>query len=107
MMKEFSPEFIEALKAIDEAWPYKRLTVPQEMLDRYNKEFPREGYEVVNMAITVDKGTKLTEEELWDLLVKTQEATRDATPLNFGDGSWDESKPPVTGRVKKDLSTDW
>jgi hypothetical protein len=85
MIKEFSPEFIAALKAIDEAWPYKRLTVPQEMLDRYNKEFSREGHELTSMAITVDKNATFTEEEFWDLIIEARNATKNAKPLDFKD----------------------
>lgn len=102
MSDEFSPEFIELMKKSMEAWPYKRIVVPQHMLDRYNAEFGKDGQHTVSLAVTVAKDATFTEEEFWDLLVKTRDATKDATPLDFGDLDW-KSEPPVTGRPKTQL----
>lgn len=93
-MDEDVKKMIEVLKALDEAYPFKRVRVPKHLLDRYNEEF---GGEVVvkEMAFTFAKGTEVSEDEIWDFMLKMREIAKTAKPVEFG--------PPVTGLPKRTL----
>ncbi len=84
------------LKALDEAWPFKRLSAPQHLLDRYNETIGKEtGMQMKEFAITVDKNYPATEEDIW----KAMTMKIDAEPHVFGDSN----RPPHTGKEKKSL----
>lgn len=104
---ELSVDFI---KALEEAWPFKRISAPKHLVDRHNEQF--KDNQLVDFAITVDKNASVSEEELWDLMTNKSGWMDSAKDLDFGDyslniprtGVGPINKPPHTGMKKRSIT---
>jgi hypothetical protein len=82
----FSEGFLEALRAIDEVWPYKRVKAPQHVLDAINGDSEER---LVEFAITVARDVEVTDQTFIDASKFLRE--NNGEPLDFGDLSIDKS----------------
>ena len=91
------------LQELAKAWPYKRIVIPKHLLKRWDEE-RGDGMVTKEMALTVDKDFDISDDEqLWELMLKLRESTKNAKPLRFNDLKLRESKPPKTGVEKTKL----
>lgn len=88
-VNDFSEEFIELLRAAHESIPFKRVSIPSHLIERYNKIYGKEdGIQLTASAFTVDKSFEITEESLWTLMLESRDLKKKSQPLDFGDFKW-------------------
>lgn len=93
--KLYDEQLVAALKALDEAWPFKRVVVPKHLLDEFNEGRKEQ---TVQMAFTVAKDVEVTEEMIRDFMSKMDAIRASATPLDFGDATRDANGAPILKR---------
>lgn len=92
MTNEEAEAFERLLNDLHDMIPFKRIVVPKHLLERWD-EAQGDGRVTKELAFTVDKDFEATDEELWDLMMKTKESIKDAK----------EIAPPTTGLKKTKL----
>jgi hypothetical protein len=90
----FSQEFLDAIHAIDEIWPYKRVRAPQHVLDVINEGSDEK---TVEFAITVARDVEVIDQIFIDAFKFLKE--NKGKPVVFGDSN----RPPKTGLAKRQL----
>lgn len=85
--------FIDALKAIEEATPFKTVIVPDHIMDELALRPDR-------MHLTVDKSFEVTDDNIRAAIKDDRTWHR---PFTFGDLDWVESIPPHSGITPKPL----
>lgn len=78
------------LGLLENVWPFKRITIDQDMLVRFNKEF---GTDDKEFSFTVEKKYNPTDEELYELMKEMHESTKNGL-----------RNTPSTGMKKNKLS---
>lgn len=91
--KESQQKVLAMLEKLDRDNPFKRVQVPQHLIDRLNDE-RTDGITTKEMAVTVQKGVEVTDEMLWEFI--SGDWIHDATPLDFGDLRIKQAASPST-----------
>lgn len=80
------------ISKMNDAYPFKRISAPKHLIDRWNSEIGKHrGETVTQMAFTVDKNAVINDDDIWKMMTYT--ATM----------SEKEHNPPHTGLEKRTL----
>lgn len=84
---------------LDEIWPYKRISAPLHLIEKYNNTIGKEtGVEMKQFAVTVKKETDVTEDLIWEAMAMKV----GVEPTVFNDSNR-YGNPPVTNQPPRNL----
>lgn len=90
---DLATKLASVLVEVERIWPFKRIEVPQHILDEHNAANPDSKYKLTESFITVDKNYEPTDDDF-------------RKALSFGRSETIkelEHNPPHTGRAKRSL----
>lgn len=95
MDQEVADAWKHISEQLDEIWPFKRVSAPAHLIEKYNDTIGKQsGTEMRDFAVTVDKGTEVTDDLIWEAMTMKI----GVEPTVFGDSNR-FGNPPVTRRI--------